>query len=176
MRIDQAREIFANVNGASFVGIDTETIPTLKGGRANPMQGRVTKRMAGASVMVFQNRNSSSYGDMVQRRLQREGKDPASFELQPRKWGTRIANTPFIEHEKDGEMNYYVEFIFLRSGEVSYHLDGVPITRDQIIGFQEREENPDSQGGLENKVVVRSFKLDSITGIRIDGNTHVIVR
>src|SRR6185436_2350012 len=93
-------QVFQNVNGGSFVSIDTVTAPVLSGGKSNPMQGRIKKIMLGASVMVFQNKKSNAYENMVKRRLEAEGKEAASFELGPRKWGQRIPNTPVIEHEK----------------------------------------------------------------------------
>jgi len=176
MHIEQAKEIFANVNGSSFIGLDSLTQVPLFGGKRNPMQGRVTKLMTGANVMVFQNKHSSSYGDMVQRRLEREGKDPATFQLSPRAWGERIPETPFIQHEKDGEMHYYLEVIFLRAGEVQYLLDGEPIAKADIVGLKETEPSEESQGGLENKVVIRSFKLASITGLRVDGHEYLILK
>ena len=169
MKHTQLAAAFAGVNGASFVGIDTLTEVTLRGGKDNPHQGRITKRMVGARVMVFQNKTVNGYEAMVQRRLLQEGKDPASFELQPRKWGTRIPNMPIVEHEKDGCVNYYLEVIFLAAGEVEYKCDGLPIAKDDILGLIECVPAPDSQGGLDNKVIVRSFKADSITEVRIDG-------
>lgn len=165
-----ANDLFSRVNGSTFVGIDTRTVPVLKGGKKNPMQGRVTKIMKGASVMVFQNRTSSSYGDMVQRRLAAEGKDPASFELKPRSWGTRLPNSPFVHHVKDGQDKYYLEVIFLRAGDVEYFLDDKPINKEDIQGLQEKDES--EQGGLENKVIIRSYSLESITGVRLDKNHH----
>ncbi len=164
---DKFAKIFDNVNGGSFVGIDTLTDVPLLGGKKNPMQGRVTKRTIGNQVMVFQNKKSSSYGDMVLRRLEAEGKDPASFELQPRTWGERIPETPFIHHHKDGADTFYVEVIFLRPGRSEYLLDGKYIARSDIIGLKAPTES--DQAGLENKVIVRSFKLESITAVRIDG-------
>jgi hypothetical protein len=164
---DKFAKIFDSVNGASFVGVDTLTEVPLTGGKSNPHQGRITKRTVGNSVMVFQNKKSSSYGDMVHRRLVAEGKDPASFVLQPRTWGERIPETPFIAHEKDGQMNFYIEFIFLKGGESTYYLDGAPIDKKDIIGLKEPQEA--AQGGLDNKVIIRSFKLSSIEAVRIDG-------
>lgn len=171
MKFADAMKAMVNVNGASFVGLDTETVCELKGGKGNPFKGRVTKRMEGASVMVFQNKKSSSYANMVERRLIAEGKDPKSFQLQPRKWGNRIPETPFIEHFKDGKICYYLEVIFLKSGKVTYLVDGVPTDPSTIQGLEtEREES--KQGGLDNKVIIRSFKLESITALRIDGTEY----
>lgn len=167
MKHTQLVAAFQNVSGASFVGLDTLTEPKLTGGKANPMQGRITKRMTGASVMVFQNKNTNGYEAMVQRRLAAEGKDPASFVLGERAWGTRVPNMPIIEHFKDGATHYYVEVIFLKSGHTDYMLDGVPIAKQDIIGLQDKEDG--GQGGLDNKVIIRSFAASSVTAVRVDG-------
>lgn len=169
---DKFAKIFDNVNGGSFVGIDTLTEVPLLYGKKNPMQGRITKRTVGNQVMVFQNKKSSSYGDMVQRRLVAEGKDPASFELQPRTWGERIPETPFISHFKDSDTHFYLEVIFLSAGESVYLLDGKPIDKDEIVGL--KPATAGEQGGLDNKVFVRSFKLTSIEKVRIDGMEYVL--
>ena len=160
------REIMASVNGASFVGIDTATIPKLKGGEKNPMQGRVTKINMGSNVMVFQNKNTNGYDNMVKRRLQKEGKNPDSFSLSPRKWGVRETGTPFVEHK--GEL--YLEVIFLKSGTVSYELDGETIAKSDIVGLAEKKEG--EQGGLSDKVPVRTFKVGSISAIRINNTMY----
>jgi hypothetical protein len=153
----------ANVSGASFVGIDTMTVPVLKGGKGNPMQGRITKQLSGACVMVFQNKHTNGYSYMVHRRLFAEGKDPDSFVLGTRTWGTRVEGLPIVEHKG----NTYLEVIFLKAGEVEFFLDGESINRAAIIGLDDKPEGV--QGGLENKVVIRTFAADSVTKIRVDG-------
>jgi hypothetical protein len=157
-----------NVNGASFIGMDTLTDVKLTGGKKNPMQGRVTKRMVGASVMVFTNQASNGYENMVQRRLTAEGKDPASFEVGPRAWGTRVPNMPIVEHFKDGATKYYLEVIFLKPGKSVYLLDGALIAASDIEGLPAATDAGE-QGGLEDKVHIRSFAADSITTLRVDG-------
>lgn len=158
------REVLAQVNGATFLGIDTETTPKLRGGRKNPQQGRVTKRQTGSNVMVFQNKTANGYDNMVKRRLEKEGKNPATFELSPRKWGHRLDNLPIVEHK--GE--YYLEVIFLSPGEVSYQLDGVDVDESEIDGLPER--TVPEQGGLDDKVVIRTFRVNNITRMTIDHN------
>lgn len=169
--MNSLRQIFANVNGASFVGIDTLTQVKLTGGKNNPQQGRVQKRQTNSSVMVFQNRNSNGYENMVKRRLAQEGKE-YEFTLGERAWGVRIPNTPIVEHVKDGETKFYLEVIFLHAGEVEYLLDNVVVPEDQIIGLPARTESKTSQGGLDNKVIIRCFGVDSVVNIRIDGTTY----
>jgi hypothetical protein len=158
-----------DVDGASFIGLDTVTVPTLTGGRKNAMQGRITKHMTGASVMVFTNKNTNGYEAMVNRRLVAEGKDPGTFVVGDRAWGTRVPNMPIVEHFKDGDTKYYLEVIFLRSGIVHYELDGMPIMQSGIEGLKEAVIADDQQGGVENKVVIRSFAAESITALRING-------
>jgi hypothetical protein len=167
MKYAQLIAAVANINGASFVGLDTHTDVTLTGGKKNPMQGRVTKRMTGATVMSFQNKNFSAYEAMVQRRLTAEGKDPEAFKLGERAWGTRVPNMPIVEHFKDGDTKYYLEVIFLTPGVVSYYLDGAPIAAADIIGLPVSKGG--EQGGLTEKVILRTFAADSITELRIDG-------
>jgi len=167
MKYAQLINAVANINGASFVGLDTHTDVTLTGGKKNPMQGRVTKKMVGATVMSFQNKNFSAYEAMVKRRLTAEEKDPAAFTLGERAWGTRVPNMPIVEHFKDGDTKYYLEVIFLNSGTVSYYLDGAPIAPADIVGLP--VERQGGQGGLEDKVILRTFAADSITELRIDG-------
>lgn len=156
-------ETMAEVSGSSFIGLDTVTTPKLRGGKSNPMQGRVQKHMTGASVMVFQNKKSHGYDNMVKRRLEKEGKNPESFKLSPRKWGERIENLPVVVHNG----KEYLEVIFLHSGKTFYTLDGKQIERDHIEGLEAKPEG--HQGSLENKVIIRTFAADSITEIRING-------
>jgi hypothetical protein len=167
MKHTQLVAAVTNVNGASFIGLDTLTEVKLTGGKKNPMQGRVTKRMVGASVMVFTNQASNGYANMVERRLVAEGKDPASFVLGERAWGTRVPNMPIVEHFKDGATKYYLEVIFLKPGKSVYLLDGNIVPVADIEGLPAANEG--EQGGLENKVHIRSFAADSITTLRVDG-------
>lgn len=156
-----------NVNGASFIALDTETAVTLSGGKANPMQGRVTKLTLGSNVMIFTNKKSNAYDNMVKRRLESEGKDPESFQLSPRKWGTRRPNTPFVDHND----SVYLEVIFLRAGTTTYLLDGKPIAKEAIIGLKEKSEEAE-QGGLDNKVIIRTYSVESIKCITINRERH----
>lgn len=166
MNQTQLFNAFRSVNGSSFVGIDTLTQVKLRGGKANAQQGRVTKRMTGAQVMVFQNKEVNGYEAMIQRRLQAEGKDPESFVLGERAWGKRIPNLPIVEHEKDGVVKYYMEVIFLKSGSVEYLLDNVVVNKSDIVGLDDATEGV--QGGLDNKVVIRSFAAENVTAVRVD--------
>lgn len=166
MKTETVKAAFDALAGGTFVGMDTETPVKLKGGKKNPQQGRVTKLMQGATVMCFSNTNGSAYNAMVQRRLAAEGKDPESFELSPRAWGERVAGTPFVTHKG----KTYLEVIFLQSGKVQYQLDGAPVDAAQIQGLPE-SKSTGGQGGLENKVVIRTFDVQNILELRANGET-----
>lgn len=169
MHASQLLSAVNNINGASFIGMDTLTEVKLLGGKKNPMQGQITKQMTGASVMAFQNKTINGYEAMIQRRLVAEGKDPATFVLGERAWGVRIPNLPIVEHTKDEVTTYYLEVIFLKPGQVQYFHNGMPIAKGDIIGLNEPAVDPDAQGGLDNQVVIRAFKAESITELRVDG-------
>lgn len=161
------KDIFANIGGAKFIGIDTLTPVKLTGGRKNPFQDRVTKASTGNSVQVFTNKKSNAYLNMVKRRLEKEGKDPDSFTLSPRKWGERIVGTPFVMHNEE----LYLEVIFLRSGQSTLLVDGLPYNND-IPGLPVERE-PTGQAGLEDQVIIRTFKASSIIRVRVDGQEFV---
>lgn len=169
--VAQLKELLCNgkkVNGGTFVGIDTITVPSLKGGKQNPHKDIVTKTTIGSSVMVFQNKNSNAYQNMIVRRLEEEGKD-TNFELSPRKWGQRVEGTPLVEHKG----NYYIEVIFLKAGKTTYQLEGKDVDKSEIIGLDLNKEEG-KQGGLDNKVIIRTYKLSSITRITIGKETYLI--
>lgn len=167
-----ATKLLENVDGASFAGMDSITDVKLTGGKSNPQLGRITKVHTGANIMLFTNKATNAYRAMVQRRLVKESKNPEDFKLQPRVWGTRVPNSPFVEHKGA----HYMEVIFIKAGESTYELDGKPIDKADIIGLpksrDEGRDKPSGQGGLEDKVVIRTYKLSSIKAIRIDGTEY----
>lgn len=156
-----------NVNGMTFIGLDTITVPKLTGGASNPIQGFVTKHMTGANVMVFQNKSVNGYDAMVKRRLESEGKNPETFRLSPRSWGQRVEGTPFIRHNG----NDYLEVIFLSSGSIHYELEGEVIDPRDIEGLNLNKPEG-QQGGLNDKVVIRTFKVESISRVTINKQSH----
>ena len=167
MKYETLSSVVESVKGSTFAGLTTRTKVKLKGGKKNPMQDRVTKKTSGANVMIFSSVECSAYEGMVKRRLEKEGKDPTTFTVKPRAWGNRVGKTPFIEH-KD---KHYIEVFFVSPGKTTYYLDDKEIDVDDIEGLTTKVESDTSQGGLEDKVVIRTFSLDSIEEIRMMGTT-----
>lgn len=167
-------QLLRTVNGASFIGLTTVTTlplnkkPYGRTGPDNPHFGEIYKVTEGSSVMVFQNKNVNGYEAMVKRRLEKEGKNPASFQLGERKWGTRLEGLPIVEH--NGE--YYLEVIFLKPGRSHYLYNVTPIAFEDIIGKKATTVDDDSQGGLNDKVVIRTYSFKSIQSITINKDTY----
>lgn len=178
------QEILGELEGAKFVAIDTLTVQPLnktingRGTGDNPHYGRVLKRSEGCSVMIYTNKKSNAYENMVKRRLAGRGEDPEQFELKARKWGQRVEDTCFIKHTKDGVEKLYLEVIFLRAPKkVEYLLNGKPIAKEEIVGMPKESVNPEGQGGLagtEDEVVLRTFEVNSIKRIRTDSKEYIL--
>lgn len=168
MKYETLKEIMDTVKGTKFASIDTETEVKLKGGKSNPFQGRVTKHTSNNMIIVT-NTPENVYANMVKKRLVEEGKDFKEFELKPRKWGVREGDTSIIDH--NGKK--YLEAIFVRGGDSVYYVDGKETDPDTIEGLEKRAMSEESQGGLEEKVVIRTFSADSILNIRINHKEYV---
>lgn len=168
--IEQA---LAALKGVTFIGLDTVTTPVLKGGKKNPFQGKVQKLCHGHRIILY---GSPGYEAKVKRHLEAEGKDPDSFTAKPLPWGEHVKGTAFIEHK--GEL--YLQCVFIAAGSVEYRAtedievspiffweSGMTIPKQEIIGLNERSGS--EHQGLENEVIVRAYKLSSITGLRAFG-------
>ena len=149
------------LNGTAIASIDTVTPVKLTGGKKNPMQGKITKKVTGSNIMFFCNLNSNGYENMVNRRLAEEGKD--SFQLSPRAWGERVPSTPFVTHK--GKV--YIETIFLRPPtKIEYFCDGVTIEPEDIPGLPVKKSES-TQGNLDRKVIIRTYDINNIKSLRM---------
>src|SRR5574337_1686037 len=153
MDINTAKQAIKNVKGCRFASIKSTTLVPLTGGKKNEMQGRITKRTT-AKIMLFS--SSAGYVNQVRKELEKQGVNPDTFKLGERTWGSKIEDTPLVEHiTKDGQKKYYVEVVFLNLLETpQYFLDGKPISKDAVIGVKSANPN--------ELVHIRSYALDSV--------------
>jgi len=165
LTINELKEILSGINGCTFAGIKAQTPVKLKGGKKNPQQGKIYKLVENGNCMLFPNKKSNGYENMIKRRLEKEGKNPDSFKLGKRAWGKRIENTPLVEHKG----KYYLEIIYMQPPKVKYLYENKPIKKDEIEGLPERKEG--KQGGLsdENKVYIRTIALENIKELHLKG-------
>mgnify|MGYP000406757741 CR=1 FL=1 len=193
MHYNEAKALLDKIHGATFAAMDTVTIPVLRGGKANPMQGKIAKHCNGHRVMLFTNKKSNAYLNKVVRHLQREQKVPATllnkpveemneqekkacFSLGPLPWGERVPDSPFIQCKG----RYYLQCVFLECGSIEYRAaedisfhngdsfvhfrKGELMLKDDIQGLNERSGS--EHQGLEKEVIVRTYALDSIVSLR----------
>ena len=147
----------SQVRNNAIGSIDMETTVKLTGGKKNQMQGRITKKTTGGSVMFFGNSKSNGYANMKNRRAKKADIDSPKFTPKPRPWGNRISGTPLIFH-KD---KVYVECIFLYAPKVEYFLDGASIAKHSVEGLKKSYRTND------NQVVLRTVNLDNVTALRM---------
>lgn len=145
-------EIFKDFKGLSFIGLTTETVVKLKGGKSNPFQGRVVKRSR-IGGMVYKTDNTNTYLNQVKKEI-------PDFQLSARKWGERVNNLPIIQHKGA----QYLELI-IQTAKAEYLLDGEVVERDTIEGLE-----PSKKGA--HSVIVRDYKAESIRELRINGQEY----
>lgn len=169
------QEQLNDFSGCQIIGLDTRVNVPLRGGKSNPLQGKATKISTGNLVMVF--KSSAGYRNMVNRRLRKQWEEHmltedlfqaidresgnGGFTPGPRQWGHRVPDTPFVEHK--GKL--YLECIFLRPGQSRYFIDGVEVDFSEIQPMLPTKTEGD-QGGLRDKVIIRTFGMDSIVKVR----------
>lgn len=164
MHLQEFNHLLEQLSGCTFVSIDTVTIPELRGGRKNPMKGRIVKIARGHRVMLFTNKNRNAYEAKVNRHRIAEGKTP-DFKVAPLQWGRHLPNSPLIEH--NGKI--YMQMIFYEAGEISYELDGKPIHPSEIEGLPGGSGSGRQGLADDNAVVVRSFDIQNIRAMRAFG-------
>lgn len=189
--LEQIKQVLLNTDwsGASFIGFDSLTDVVLKGGKKNPMQGMVQKVREGGLGITFSNKNKNSFEGIVNNRLGMEGKEP-NFQVGQRAWGERLKDAPLVMH--NGEL--YLEVVeaqtsvlielgeglglqhkSIKKSEIKYLLNGELIDKNKIEGL-EPHKGESQQGGLEesNKVIIRTYKVASLTRISFSGETYII--
>lgn len=153
-------EIINNNKDAKEVRISFVSDVKLTGGKKNPLQGLVEKEVLKARVELTR---KDTYSNEVKARLISEGKNPDEFKVQKRPWGTRIGDSPIIEHKG----NKYLECIFLNNPDVAakYYVNGYEHDPSLIEGFRNVNESKE----LVNSIILRCIKFENLTEIEIDG-------
>lgn len=143
--IATTQNIVENMN--KLVTIVVVSDVKLKGGKANPMQGHVTK----SSLLEVRLLGNGEYDKMMKENVD------SSFVSKPRAWGTRREDG-LIEHK--GEL--YVEVSIEDPIARVFFLDGDVIKMEDIEGYEDPEYTDDP-------VIVRTYKLKNVKAI-IPGN------
>lgn len=143
------KNLLMEINGCTFATIDAETVPS-------PGIRKVT---TGKRVILFTNKKSSGYDNMVRRRLIEAGKNPDNFGLGDLPWGTRVPDSPLITHGP----KTYLQVIELHPGASRFFLlDGKEVA-EKDLNLRSRRTN---QGlSEEDEVLVCAYNIENITRI-----------
>jgi hypothetical protein len=144
--------LVSEIHGCTFATMDTET-----------KREGVRCIREGERVILFNNKQSSGYENMVRRRLADAGKNADNFVLGDLPWGERIEGTPFIQHK--GEI--YLQTVQIAPGASKYFIGSSEVD-ERLLGFRER--NPNQGLGL-NSVIVSTYNIKNITRITLMGET-----
>jgi hypothetical protein len=154
-------------NGVGFATIIAVTNPQQ---RKSPF-GTITKK----SRMLV-NWGNWSYSNALESQAKREGKE-IDFEVQPRRWGTRLQNSPLVHHvNKQGEEKHYLEVKVENVFETEYFEKetGKPLTYHEVSWYLYEKKESATQDKLEKKIYLRDFSLDSIVSIVHGGVEYVV--
>lgn len=119
--------------------------------KGNPYYGRVE---------VIQNIRGHINANYTKRK---QAEDP-NHVTKPRAWGSRVGNSPLIEHQGF----YYIEVKCEgRVDKARYFLDGIEITDPKIIEECLKHKKPS-----KTDESLRCFKLENLTRLRLNGETY----
>lgn len=165
--------------GGLFASITMETDVTMNkksraSGEANPYLGRVKKvtHIHGDCLIT-----GTQYEKLVNNRRVREGLAP-DFKVEKPSGRHHIENSQAITQADKNDNQYYMNLYFLKTEsriDTSYVLDGEEIDLHKYAdylapNFFEPKTEGEKQG-LENPIVIRTPKLESITKVKC-GDFH----
>lgn len=132
----------------------------------NPYFGKVFKVSTVSGLMNW------SYARQVNLQRQREGglivvdglpqiKTTENFVSHERKWGTRLKNSPFVEHK--GE--FYLELMVQEAIRHEYRDEtGEPFDVELIRPYLQRTSRSNRQG-TDKEVILRDYRLDRVIAV-----------
>jgi hypothetical protein len=155
-------DVLKTVSGAKIVSLVVETVPDMITPKANPLFGRLVKRSYINGMIGFRYENS------VNNQLAREGVE-ADFVSHPRKWGNRIEGTPLVEHKGTHYLEVKIEKVY----DTKYILDGKEVSKDVVAQHLRPAKEGSGRQGTEKAVILRDYKLDSITALNMGGRQYL---
>lgn len=151
--VEELKSLLLDQKGTTFVSIETETNPRLKGGKSCPYFG-VIKRSKVNGAIGF------NYENSVNLQRAREGQVEKFFS-ENRTWGQRIKGTAVVEYKG----KFYLELKVEKVYPPDFFLQGKRIENKSISSFL--PEKKSSRQDVENEIVLRDYAFSSIKRIKI---------
>lgn len=163
--------------GATLATLVSRTIPEMNkniivdgvGKQVNPMLGRLEKLSRSKIVINWK------YENAVNNQRMREGTAAGvevvmGFVAEPRKWGVRLDDSPFVENK--GQL--YLEAKVEKSLEHQFILDGKPVADSVVEAYIKPKAEGSGRQEVEKAVILRDYKLASIEQLFCDGKVYLI--
>ena len=160
------QDILLNFKGYSFAGLQTLTDARAKK-TDNPFKDKIILKESQLLVNV-----GFHYSNSLVNQAKRENVS-TDFDVQPRKWGIRLPNSPLVEHKG----NYYLEAKVEKVFQTRFtDIDGNELSKEDVNPFLPKKINQwgATQDRLEKKIYLRDFKLASIQKFAFDGKIYLV--
>jgi len=155
-------ELIKSVKTSTMITIDAET--EIKVPKSNPFRGATKRNTINGQIGFY-------YGNAVNNELGREDK-PMDFRPQVAKWQKPTDSRNLVTNADGSKL--YVFIRVLSSGTPRYFMEGQEVSKETIAPYLPEHRTPHTQENLDKEVVVRSFALDNILGVKMLGNEFVI--
>jgi len=157
-------------NEPADVTIVSRTEPAMRK-RGNPYLGKLFKVSTVSGTLNWH------YTAEVNKQRDREGgfeivdgvptvKEVETFVAKERKWGTRLPNSPFVEHKG----NFYLEMKVNESQGHQYRDENNELVEGEALEKRKAffsKKSSSSRQGVENQIILRDYRFDRITAITL---------
>lgn len=151
---------FKSIKNVDILEIETITVPKTKSGCPYEVI-KLTKRRVKVGGKL-------SLKDEIEANQLAEGHEP-NYSLSARTWGSKVAGTPFVEHNGEVYLPCIVE-----SNLDTVYLDtntGDPMDMSLLSPWLVKPREPKKQAGIVKKAVYRSYNLNAIISVRLINDT-----
>tara|TARA_Y100000310_G_scaffold148347_1_gene147588 strand:+ start:2219 stop:2752 length:534 start_codon:yes stop_codon:yes gene_type:complete len=158
------QNILLNFKGYSFAGLQTLTDARAKK-TDNPFKDKIVLKESQLLVNV-----GFHYSNSLVNQAKRENVS-TEFDVQPRKWGIRLPNSPLVEHKGNLYLEAKVEKVYSTRFT---DIDGNELDKQDVLPFLPKKRESATQDRLEKKIYLRDFKLASIKKFAFDGKIYLV--
>ena len=162
---EQIQNEFAKVITNTFVGLKTRTIPKMRK-TDNPYFDQITKESEINGQIGF------DYETNVNNQLGRENKE-MDFKAQAHKWAIPTDSKNILSNKAGTK--FYLRVKVQTTKSPTYLHNGEVIDKELLKDFLVKSSKPHTQENLEKEVIVRTYAMESITEVRMMGETYEIV-
>jgi len=131
--------------------------------QTNPFYARVAKESTVNAQINF------NYENAVNNRREKEGSE-RDFQTAGLRWGNKNSNNSIVYN--NGQ--WYLQVRVLKVYSTKYFVDNKETPKSEIEQYLPVRKEGSGRQGVENEIIIRTYKLDNITSITIDGTIQQI--